>query len=161
MQLYVLLAGVFAVLALTTYLAKRRFGLTVAALVIGYVLSMLWANTVAMWIVALGVTTSVVPLEMIVEIAMILVPGLLVVSNGAVVKKPALRIAGAIIVGLVACAFVAGPLLQYSILGYEQQQMFELFTNNTQLIIGIGLVLAWLDIVLTKAPKPPKEDGKH
>ena len=161
MQLYVLLAIIFAVLALALFITKRRFGLPTVMLAAGYVVSMQWADTVTLWMIGLGLNTAAVPLSVIVGSGLILLPGLVLVSSGGVAKKMPLRVVGALLFGLVGCAFVAEPLLQNSVLGYDDQQAFQLFMNNTSLIVGVGILAAWIDLVLTKTPKPPKDEGKH
>jgi hypothetical protein len=147
----VLVALVLFVLAFT---AKRRFGLLGLALAAGSLLSGIWGYGVGLVIGGLGVPTT--PLtSAIVLSTIILLPAMVLLLHGYTYKTFVGRIVGAGLFTLLALAFLIEPLGHFVMLQGAALNVYDSLIDNRTLIIGAGLIIAVIDIFLTKPVKLP------
>lgn len=160
MSMTILLIISFALLAAANFFSKRRFGLLGLGLAAGLTLSNIWTNDASYIVSAAGI----VPENMVISvttIAIILLPSLVIMMfKGKKYKSMLTRIFGALIYGLVATVFIITPL---NALASESvnQQLADILMQSKDLIIGVGLVFAVVDLLLpSPAPKQVKKSKR-
>ena len=102
MMLLGLLVGTAVVLAGLVYVAKRHFGLPVMGLAVGIVVTQLWAADVMPYVASLSVGIDRSTLLAVVTIVLTVLPAVVLVCCGSVVRQRWWRIGGSLIFGVVA-----------------------------------------------------------
>jgi hypothetical protein len=142
-----------------SFIARRRFGLLGLALAAGSLLSGIWgydAELVAGFLGApSGPLTSAVVLSIIV-----LLPASALLFHGYAYKKLIGRIIGAILFTVLALAFLIEPLGHALVPQGFGENAYLWIESNRAVIIGWGMIIAVVDIFLTK-PVKPTEKSKH
>lgn len=157
-----IIVGILSVLLfVASYVTRRRYGVLGLALAAGATLSNLWAANLTPLVQRSGLVVSVAPLDIIVAVGLVLLPAALLLVSGPTYQKNHGRLLGSLLFALLALAFsveALGPLLVLE--GWEQSA-YDFITHNRTLIVTIGLSVAIVDLLTTKAPKPSVEKGKH
>ncbi len=159
-------AIVFAILAVAlfgvAYVSKRRFGLLGLALATGSLLSGLWGYDAGLVMSGIGIfpkgsITTAATLAIIVVL-----PAILLLFHGYSYKNIVGRIIGSTLFMLLALAFLVQPLGQAFSLEGVGVNFYQLLANNRDTIISLGLVIAVVDLFLTKpARMHENKKGKH
>lgn len=138
------------------FATRRRFGLLGLALCAGYLLSEIYTNTLTPFIEQQGVSISYPPLEIVVQTVLILLPAAVLLLSGASYQVMWQRVLGAVAFSTMAMAFLMEPLtstLQFDAAGTS---FVTAFGGSTDIIIGVGVILAVADALLTGYSKPKK-----
>lgn len=153
-----LLMSVLVLLFVMSFATKRRFGMLGLALAAGALLSANWSGTLTPFIQRQGVTLISLPLQLVVEVTLIILPATALLFSGPIYTKMWQRIAGSIGFALLGYALLAGSL--NNILQVDQPGLaFYGFMNKyVNLIIVIGLIAAVVDAFLTGSPRPKKRE---
>jgi len=156
---------IFAALALTlfiaAFIAKRRFGLLGLALAAGSILSGIWSYDAGLLVGALGIFPTS-PLTTAVTLALIvLLPAVLLLFHGYTYKGAIGRIFGALLFTLLAMAFLVEPLGFALTLEGAGADAYRWLVEYKEVIISVGLVLAVVDLFLTKPARRSEKKGKH
>ncbi len=142
------------------FITKRRFGLLGLALAAGSILSGIWAYDAGLEASAFGAPSN--PLTTaFVSCFIILLPAGILLFHGDKYKTIVGRIIGAILFTLLAVAFMIEPLSSAIAPQGFGSNVFIWLVNNSKTIIGAGLVVAIIDLFLTKSPHFPKKHHKH
>jgi hypothetical protein len=145
------------VLFAVSFLTKRRFGVLGLALAAGAMLSNLWVGDLTPIIANAGIVIVKPPLDSLVSAGLILIPALLLLSSGPSYKTMRQRIIGSVAFAVLAVALLLGPLESALVIDGIGKAVYDFFTRYRAIIITAGLVLAVLDLLIAKTPKPHKE----
>lgn len=149
----VILAGLFA----AAFFTKRRFGVLGLALSAGAMLSNLWVSDLTPIVANAGIVLIKPPLESVVSSLVILLPALLLLSGGPTYKTMRQRVIGAGAFAVLAAALLLEPLGSALMIQDAGKSIYTSFVDYKTVIITAGLLLALLDLLLTKTPKLSKE----
>jgi len=146
---------VFGIIGLALFvlawLMNRRFGLLGLALAAGSLLSGIWAPFITSVIaeshyVQMGELTNAIILS-----AIVLAPAVLLLLHGSRYKSAFPRLVGAVMFGILALAFLVQPLGYVFPAGHGQAgAAYSWLVDNEKWVIGVGLILAVLDMFFTK-----------
>jgi len=149
MEVILICVVIALALFISTFITKRRFGLLGLALATGSILSGIWgynAGLVASFFgIPSGSITSAVILALI-----ILLPACILLFHGYTYRTLVGRVVGASLFTLLALAFLVEPLGHVLLLQGYSANAYDWLLNNRTLIIGFGLIIAIVDLFLTK-----------
>lgn len=140
---------IFAVLFATLYVTKRRFGVLGLALAAGFVLSDIWQTEGALLANFLGIPMGMIT-TMVVSVTITLLPSVVLLFCGNKYNKIYSRLFGAILFSLLGLAFVISPISKAMTVQGFGADFYNFFIDNRQMMIGIGIVAAVIDIIFTK-----------
>lgn len=135
------------------YATRRRFGLLGLGLCAGALLSSSWTGTLVPAISAQGVVLTSPPLATVVASMLILLPPLLLLLSGPSYDKPLWRIAGAAAFAILAFTLLSAPLSTGLVFDEVTSRVFVGLDKYSSAIITVGVVLAVLDVLLSKSSK--------
>jgi hypothetical protein len=149
---------VIGVLFATSFLTKRRFGVLGLALAAGAMLSTLWVGNLTPIIASAGFVIVKPPLESLVSAGLILAPALLLLSSGPTYKTMRQRIIGAAAFAILATSLLLEPLGSALVIDSVGKPVYEFFVKYHAVIVTVALVLALLDLLVTKTPRHKAKD---
>jgi hypothetical protein len=157
----VILGGIFALLFAGAFISKRRFGLLGLALTAGATVSTIWDYEAGFMIAATGLVpdgpiTQAVTLSLIV-----LLPALLLLFHGATYKNMFARCMGSLFFAALGLAFLVGPIEYVLPLQGLGADIFNQIKYYKDVIISVGVIIAVIDLFLTKPVRAEKEGKKH
>lgn len=156
MSLVAILLVIIAILFVTTYVTKRRFGVLGLALCAGYLLSTMWTGQVTPWIEGAGFELFVPPLESVVAAVLVLLPAVLLLFSGPATRGTLRRLVGAAAFALLATSFLLGPLGSSLSLDGMGAHVYNFLADNKSVIITITIAYALYDILTLRTPKRSK-----
>jgi hypothetical protein len=157
MSFLILFLILIGLLFATTYFTKRRFGVLGLALAAGAMLSTLWVGDLTPIIARAGIILVKPPLESVVSAGLILLPALLLLSSGPSYKAQFQRIIGAGAFAVLAASLLLEPLGSALVIEGIGQSVYDFFVRNRVVIVTLCLILAVIDLLMTKSPKHHKE----
>lgn len=157
---------VFAILAVVlfgiAYVSKRRFGLLGLALATGSLLSGLWGYDAGLVVSGIGIFSKGPITTAATLAAIVVLPAILLLFHGYTYKGVVGRIVGSVLFMLLALAFLVQPLGQAFSLQGVGVNVYQLLASHRDTIISLGLVIAVIDLFLTKpARMNENKKGKH
>lgn len=158
MSFLVIFLMVIGVLFATSFLTKRRFGVLGLALAAGAMLSTLWVGNLTPIIASAGFVIVKPPLESLVSAGLILAPALLLLSSGPTYKTMRQRIIGAAAFAILATSLLLEPLGSALVIDSVGKPVYEFFVKYHAVIVTVALVLALLDLLVTKTPRHKAKD---
>jgi hypothetical protein len=151
----VVIAALFAV----AFFSKRRFGILGLGLSAGAIISPIWGENAGYIISATGLVPEGPLVNVIAYSVLILVPALLFMFHGYVYKGIIGRIVGALLFTILAAAFLAGPVGDALTLTGPIASSYAWLVSNHEIIISVGVVLAIVDLLLSKSAH--KSEKRH
>jgi len=146
---FMLIAGGIALgTLLLSYLRSGRFGATALALGAGYLLTLLWADTLT----AKAIQLPFLSWHNAVYSGLVLLPGLLTLIFSHKQKGFLPRIVAALILSV----FVIALLLPMFNPEPITQMAYDTVEHYREVIISGVLALGLLDMIFSRSPKPPK-----
>ena len=161
MSFVVIFLIVIASLFALVFFTKRRFGVLGLALAAGAMLSNLWVGDLTPIIADAGFVLVKPPLASVVAASLILLPAVLLLFSGPTYKSMPQRIGGAIAFAILATALLLDPLGSALVIEGAGKSVYEYMTAHRTLIITVGLVLAVVDVFLTRSSPRAKSSGRH
>jgi len=149
MEIVISFAVIAVVLFIAAFIAKRRFGLLGLALAAGSILSGIWEYDAGLVASLLGVPNGPVAASAVSAVIVILPAGVLL-FHGDIYKSLIGRIVGASLFTLLATTFLIEPLAHVLMPQGFGADVFRWLLNNKNMIIGVGLIVAIIDLFLTK-----------
>jgi hypothetical protein len=146
-----------AILFAVAFFTRRRFGVLGLALAAGAMLSTLWVGDLTPIIAKAGIVLVQPPLESVVSALLILAPALVLLSSGPTYKASSQRIVGAVLFAALATALLLAPLGSALVLDGTSKPVYDLFVQYKVIIITACLIVAVLDLLITKTPKLHKD----
>jgi hypothetical protein len=159
MNALLVLAILFVALFVLAYFTRRRFGVLGLALCAGSILSASWASTLTPWIESQGVYIVSPPLSAVVSGLLILGPALLLLFSGPTYAQHWQRILGSLAFAGLAFVFLLRPIGDAVIFDAASSQMYDAVQKGSSLIIVLGIVVALVDIFITRTPHHHKKSG--
>lgn len=160
MNTIIILALLFLALALASFFSKRRFGNLGLALAAGSLLSVAWAQDASYIVSSLGLV-PVGPMTVAVSnIAVLLLPSVILLFKGKKYGNIVSRIIGSIAYGLLGVT-LALPYVQMLSTAVGSQEVVQLLTANKNIIIGACLSYAVVDLLLVKPAAKTGKKSKH
>ncbi len=158
----VVFAAVAAILFTGAYLSRRRFGLLGLALTAGATLSSLWTYDAGLLVSSLGVVPEGVITQAVTQSLVVLLPALLLLFHGYSYKSKLSRLVGSLLFTVLALAFLVEPIGYALPLSGFGATVYETLKQYKAVIISVGVVLAVIDLFLTKpAHLAEKASKKH
>ncbi len=159
MNIIIVILVVIALLFLTAYFTKRRFGVLGLALCAGSLLSGMWAADVTPFIREYaGVQLIAPPLSSVVSVCLVLLPAVLLLFSGPSYHKAWQRIIGAAVFALLATALTLQSFGGGIALDPNGKQIYDFLLENRNIIITGAIAYALFDLLTLKTPK--KKDGE-
>lgn len=144
------------------FLSKRRFGMHGLALAAGATLASLWGNDAGVLLASAGVLPPSIAADALALCLVTVLPALLLLTRGKKYKKVGSRVVGSLLFTILALAFIVQPLSSVLPLDATGVVIYTTLLQYQSLIISGGIVLAIIDILMAKAPKPaPEEKHRH
>lgn len=156
MQSILIIVGIALVLFVLAFKSKKRFGNLSLALAGGAVINEVWAYEISL---VAGIF-KFLPHDVnafIVSTVVLLLPALLLMLNGVAYKNIITRFFGSFLFSLLALAFMAKSMTQILSLDGTMKVYYLKIISYKELVIGMSIIIAILEIFFTKLPK---HDGK-
>lgn len=144
-----------------SYFSKRRFGLLGMALAAGYVLSLLWHETVEFMVRASGLVPAGVVSHFVATVILILLPVLFLFFHGVSYKTATGRVVGSLLFTLLALGFLVEPMTAALVVEGSSVGVFQWLSGNAELIMGVGVMAAVLDMCIARLSAPLPRRGKR
>jgi hypothetical protein len=144
---------IISVLFIVAYISNRRFGVRGLALAAGAMIASLWVSDLTPLIAQAGFVLVQPPLEAVVAVILTLLPALLLLSSGQPNKSTIQRIFGALLFALLAVALLLESIGAALVVENPGDQLYAFMVQYRDVIITICLILATIDLALTKIPK--------
>lgn len=136
-------------LFIIAFISKRRFGLLGLSLAAGSVLSGLWSEYSSGIMEFLSIDRSS-STEAVIGVALILLPAAITLLHGYTYKTMVGRLLGASAFAILAVAFLYYPLGYAFVNTGPMSEFVAIFDQNKDWIIGIGIIIAVFDLLLSK-----------
>jgi hypothetical protein len=153
---FVLSAGLFA----GAFITKRRFGLLGLALAAGHLLSSIWGFDAGLVAGFFGFHSG--PLtDAVVSSILVLLPAGLLLFHGYTYKGLVGRAVGAVMFTVLAIAFLSEPLSHVLVANGPAITVYNALLKYRMSIIGVGMIVAIVDLFLTKPALLSDKHRKH
>lgn len=160
METMVILGLLIVVIFVAAFVARRRFGLLGLALASGSLLSGIWGYDAGLIAGAIGIQSSPLSTAVILSI-IVLLPAFLLLFHGYTYKTIIGRLVGAGLFTVLAIAFLIEPVGHILVLQGQALTIYNYFISYKDLIIGAGLIVAVVDIFLTKPVQFAEKRHEH
>ncbi len=160
MDVILIVLVIALVLFVPSFITKRRFGLLGLALAAGSLLSGIWGFDAGLIASALGIPASPLTTALTLSFIVLLPPGILL-FHGYTYKTFIGRAIGASLFTLLVLAFLIEPLGHVLMLHGIGNNIYNWLINYRTAIIGVGLIIAVVDIFLTKPAHLADKHHKH
>lgn len=147
-------------LFVSVFITKRRFGLLGLALAAGSILGGIWGYDAGLVLGVFGISSGMLASALASSLIVVL-PAFVLLFHGDKYKTLIGRVIGASLFTLLAVAFLIEPLSHGIIPQGIGSEAFRWLFNNSNTVIGWGLVVAIVDLFLSKTPHLPKKHRKH
>lgn len=145
-------AGLFAL----AFITKRRFGILGLALAAGALISNNWATILTPILQGYGLQIDLIPLSVVVQAGLVLLPSLLLLFSGQTYESTWLRTAGATLFAVLAVVFLLQPLGEVLRLDGPSLQLYNAALKNQSIVIVLGLLFAVVDVLFARSSHKPK-----
>ena len=160
MEVILICIVIAIILFIAAFITKRRFGLLGLALAAGSILSSIWGYDIGLVASGFGVVSNSTSSAIILSL-IVLSPAVVLLFHGYVYKTLVGRVIGAILFTILALAFLIEPLSHILMpVGFGSEVYNWLITNRT-FVIGTGLIIAVIDLFLTKPASLSDKKSKH
>lgn len=149
MEFIIIFIAIAALMFVSAYVTKRRFGLLGLALAAGSLLSGIWGYNAELVASVVGISSGTYS-SAIIHSVIILLPAALLLFHGYTYKNMVGRFIGAGMFTLLALAFLVEPLGHILVMQGNPAVFYTWLADNREVIIGFGLVFSVVDLFLTK-----------
>jgi len=149
MEIILICIVIAILLFVAAFVTRRRFGLLGLALAAGSLLSGIWGYDAGLIAGSLGISSGSLTSAIITSLIVLLPAGVLL-FHGYTYKTLVGRIIGASLFTLLALAFLVEPLGHVLMLQGFGADVYSWLVSNRTAIIGVGLIIAVVDLFLTK-----------
>lgn len=153
-----LLLLVLALLFVMAYATSRRFGMLGLALAAGALLSANWSGTVTPFIQQQGVHLAVPPLELVVQVALLILPAMALLFSGPSYSVTWQRFLGAAAFAVLGFTLLADSLGQILQLDGPGLIFYNIVNTYQSMIIVAGVIGAIADAMLTTGGRGKKRE---
>lgn len=153
--------GLLSVCFVLMFFVGRRYGVMALALAAGALMSSLWVSDLTPLVAKAGVIVVQPPLEVIVAAGLTLIPALLVLFSGPTYHAKGGRLVGSLFFGALAVLLLLEPIQSGVVVDGMSRPIVAALTSYKPVGVTFLLVLAVVDIWVTRTPKPLAHDAKH
>ena len=150
----IIIAVVFFILA---YFSKRKYGLPALALVGGSVISTYWSAYVTISLKMAGIVLVSPPLEVVVAVGIVLLPGLIMLTVGPTYSKKYQRIASSLFLAVVAGTFSFIAITNAAPELIKNDTLTQQVKSLQSIIIVVAIVAAIADSFFHHMPRKSKK----
>ena len=163
MSVVLLFAIVVVSVGAVVFVSGRRPGLLLLALAGGAPLAELWSSSLAELMQQLHVTIAQVPHQIVTTVLLCFLPCLVLLWSGPTQRRMGVRIGSALLVGLVAAAFLVQPFgLYITMNGGEALTTYKLLSQWSPYVISGGIGVGVIDLLLPQAANATRaKKSKH
>jgi hypothetical protein len=161
MSFVVIFLIVIAALFGLAFFTKRRFGVLGLALAAGAMLAAVWTGDLTPVIAKAGIVLVAPPLASVVAAGLTLLPAICLLLSGPTYKAMPQRIGGALAFAILAVALLLDPLGSALVIEGVGKSVYTYMVEHRTLIITAGLVLAVIDVFITRTPNHAKTPSRH
>ena len=155
------LAIVMGSLFLLLFISKRRLGVAALALVAGSVMANLWSHSISQLITRLGVTFTTFPLEGLVTVVLVVLPVILILPSAQSYHSKLLRMAAALLFAALGASLLLPQFEASVIISGSGKTLYDILSQNRSSIITAGIVVALVDLFLTRAKHTARLHDRH
>ena len=160
MEVIIICIIIAIVLFIGAFITKRRFGLLGLALAAGSLLSGIWGYDIVLMTNGFGLPNAPLSTAIVTSVIVIL-PAFVLLFHGYSYKNYIARVFGALMFTVLALAFLIDPLGHILMPVGFGADVYNWLVNYKTLIIGAGLILAIIDLFLTKPAHSSDKKSKH
>ncbi|MBC7459545.1 hypothetical protein H7200_02430 [Candidatus Saccharibacteria bacterium] len=161
-MIMVIIFVVLAIILFTgAFLSKRRFGLLGLALTAGSVISTIWNYNAGLVVSATGLVPDGPLTDAVTSAVVILLPAIVLLFHGYSYKGKIGRIIGSLLFTILALAFLTVPIGASLTLTGTASTVYQIIVANKDLIISAGVILAIVDLFLTKPPTRKEREHRR
>ena len=143
------------------FFSRRRFGMLGLALAAGVTLGSIWGVDAGVVLSSISVLPSGQSTDAIAVAILTMLPALLLLTKGKKTKKVGLKIFSGVMFVIVSLAVLVNPLSSMLPLDATGVVLYSTLLQYQSLIISAGIVVAVLDILFAKTPKPAPDAKAH
>lgn len=149
MEIIIICVVIAILLFASAFITRRRFGLLGLALAAGSLLSGIWGYDAGLIASGLGIPTGSLTTAITMAV-LVLLPAVVLLFHGYTYKTYVGRVIGASLFTLLALAFLIEPLGHVLMPTGFGADVYNWLNINREAIIGFGLIVAVVDLFLTK-----------
>ena len=161
MGFLIVAGGIFVGCFVLMFFTKRRYGVMALALAAGAMMSSLWLSDVTPLVVKAGVVIVQPPVEVIVAAGLTLIPAMLLLFSGPSYHGKGSRMIGSLFFGLLAILLLLDPIQAGVVTDSMSKPIIAALVNYKAVGVTLLLVLAVVDVWVTRTAKPFVHEGKH
>lgn len=150
MEVLIVFIVVAVLLFVSAYIAKRRFGLLGLALAAGATLSTIWNYDAGLIVGSLGIFPPGPLTTALTLSSIVLLPAVILLFHGYTYRSFIARAVGAFLFTALALAFLVDPLSFALPVNGVGKDVYNVLRDSKEVIISVGLILAVVDLFLTK-----------
>ena len=160
MEIVLICIAISVALFIASFIMKRRFGLLGLALAAGSLLSSIWGYDLGLVASGFGIPNTPLTTAIVMSVVVLLPAGILL-FHGYTYKNQIARVIGSGLFTILALAFLIDPLGHVLMPTGFGANVFNWLLANRTMIIGVGIILAVLDLFLTKPANLSDKKSKH
>lgn len=160
MQAVLIVGGIAILLFLLAFKSKKRFGILGLALAGGATISEVWSYEISL-IARIFKFGSNNASAVVVSAIILLLPALLLMLSSSPYKNLISRIFGSLAFSALAMAFLSKSMSQALPLDGAMKVYYLKIISLKELVIGVGLIIAILEIFFTKSHKHEGKSSKY
>ena len=160
MEVMIVFAAIVVLVFVGAFLSGRRFGALALGLAAGSILSGFWASGLAFPLEGVGLNMSWLPAEVLATIILLIAPAAILLFSGPKYTKKFSRVVSALAIGVLTAAFLVKPLGGLMTLDGTALEVYKVFAEYWQYVVGVGLIFGVLDLFMLHGTKLSK-DKKH
>jgi hypothetical protein len=161
MNVLIVFGGLAIIFFASAFITKRRFGLLGLALAAGSILSTIWSYDAGLVVASTGLVPSG-PVTTAITLALIvMLPAGLLLFHGYAYKGIVGRLFGALAFTLVSIAFLVEPIGYALSLEGIGNDVYQWLVRYKDVIISAGMIIAIIDLFLSKPASLNEKKGKH
>lgn len=143
------------------FFSRRRFGMLGLALAAGVTVGSMWGADGGVLLSSVGILPSGSSTDAIALAILTMLPALLLLTKGKKTKKVGVKVLSGLLFVVMSLAALVGPLSLMLPLDATGVVVYSTLLQYQSLIISAGIVVAVLDILFAKTPKPAPDAKAH
>ena len=156
MEVIVIFAAIVILVFLITFISGRRFGPLALSLAAGSMLAEIWAEWLTIIVSGLGFEVPGLPYGVISTIIILIGPLCVLLLSGPKYFTKIERLGSALLISVLAAAFLVRPMGQYMTLNGEALAIYTVLVEWWRYVVTAGLILGLIDLFLLHSVKASK-----
>lgn len=161
MSYIIVLSLIAAALFGLSYVAKRRFGVLVLALVAGGMLATMWTETLTPIVASVGLVTIKPPLSSLVAMLITLLPAFILFMGGPVAHASHERIYGSLVFAVTATVLVFRWLNDALVIDGPGMVLHDFIRDYQAVLLTVCVIAAIFDVLMTHTARRSGQHARH